>query len=170
MPAEPPHRHNGGPLSDDMAGKLWGHVRALEALDEQAQEIRDDQKARKELAKADGFDNNILTAIIKRRKVGQGETLAADHMVRLYEEALQDQGALPLEQTRITPAPTRKPLEQIARELHGQDLPPSEREDDAIAAARSLDETCRRNGTTATLSVNGEEVATFGGRRSAMFD
>jgi hypothetical protein len=55
-----PHRHNGGPLNDDDARKLWNHIRALENLEEQKADINLDVKARKELAKADGFDTNIV--------------------------------------------------------------------------------------------------------------
>jgi uncharacterized protein (UPF0335 family) len=124
MPKEPPHRHNGGPLSDDMAEKLWGHIRAMEIFEEQAQDIRDDIKARKELAKADGFDPNIMAAILKRRKNGAGETMLADQMTKIYEEALVDQGALPLEQTRITPAQRRRDVEEISQTIHGEDAPP----------------------------------------------
>lgn len=120
-----PHRHNGGPLSDEDARKLWGHIRALEVLDEQAQEIRDDTKARKDLAKADGFDTNIVAVIIKRRKIGAGETMAADSLMKLYEQALDEQGALPLEETR-RPRPERRTPDEIAQDLHGADLPEQE--------------------------------------------
>ncbi len=115
----PPNRHNNGPLSDDDARKLWGHVRALEVLEEQAQEVRDDVKARKELSKADGFDTNILAIIIKRRKIGNGESRAADTLTKLYEEALDEQGALPLEETRRT-RDQRRTTEEIAQDLHGE--------------------------------------------------
>jgi uncharacterized protein (UPF0335 family) len=163
---EPPHRHNGGPLSDEMAEKLWGHVRALEILEEQAQDIRDDVKARKGIAKADGFDSNILAAILKRRKNGHGETLAADTLTRIYEEALQDEGVLPLEQTRITPEQRRRDVEEIGQTLHGQSAPPMpEREDGVRAAAENLDQRARVAGATITMSVGGEKLATFGAER-----
>lgn len=119
---EPPHRHNGGPLSDDDARKLWDHVRALENLEEQQADIRLDISARKELAKADGFDKNVLAIILKRRKAGEGETRAADTLLQLYEEALREQGILPLEQTRA-PATPRRTTEQIAQDLHGEAAP-----------------------------------------------
>jgi uncharacterized protein (UPF0335 family) len=118
----PPHRHNGGPLNDDDARKLWNHIRALENLEEQKADLNLDVKARKELAKADGFDTNIVLAIVKRRKQGAGETNAADTLIRLYEEALEEQGALPLEQTR-THTPQRRSTEQVAQDLHGEDPP-----------------------------------------------
>jgi DNA segregation ATPase FtsK/SpoIIIE-like protein len=123
MAVEPPHRHNGGPLSDEDAEKLWGHVRALEVLGEQKAEIAEDEKARKALAKSDGFDTAILAAIIKRRKNGDGETKLADSLVRIYEEALEDQGALPLEQTKKPSQPPRSSVEEVAQRLHGQDAP-----------------------------------------------
>lgn len=119
--AEPMHRHNGGPLSEEDARKLWCHVRALEVLDEQMNEIREDRKVRKELAKKDSFDPNIVEAIIKRRKIGHGETRTADTLIKLYEEAMEDEGVLPLEQTRISPAP-RRDLEEISQDLHGTEL------------------------------------------------
>jgi uncharacterized protein (UPF0335 family) len=121
--APPPHRHNGGPLNDDDARKLWNHIRALENLEEQKADLNMDVKARKELAKADGFDTNILGVIVKRRKIGNGESRVADDLIRLYEEALEEQGALPLEQTR-TRHPQRRSTEQIAQDLHGEEAPP----------------------------------------------
>lgn len=139
MAKEPHHRHNGGPLSDEMAEKLWGHVRALEIFAEQKADIGEDEKARKALAKADGIDTNILAAIIKRRKLGAGETATADQLVRIYEEALEDQGALPLEQTRITPAP-RRTVEEIATETHGQDAPEMPERADPPAAIEPVDD------------------------------
>jgi DNA segregation ATPase FtsK/SpoIIIE-like protein len=126
MTVDSPNRHNGGPLSDDDGRKLWDHIRALEVLDEQAAEVRLDIKTRKELAKADGFDNNIIAAIIKRRKVGAGETKQADNLVQLYEEAIQEQGALPLEESKRA-APVRQSVEEIAEKLHQQDAPPNPR-------------------------------------------
>ena len=123
--AEAPHRHNGGPLSDEDAEKLWGHIRALEVLEEQKAEIADDQKARKALCKSDGFDTNIVAAIIKRRKQGQGEAAAADQILRIYEQALEDQGALPLEQTKQPATKPRSSVEEVAQRLHGQE-PPSD--------------------------------------------
>lgn len=118
----PPHRHNQGPLSDDDAKKLWNHVRALENLEEQKADLNLDIKARKELAKADGFDTNVVGAILKRRKAGHGETVAADTLVQLYEDALEEQGVLPLERTR-TATPQRRSTEQIAEDLHGEPPP-----------------------------------------------
>jgi uncharacterized protein (UPF0335 family) len=117
------HRHNGGPLSDDDARKLFDHVRACEILDEQMEEVREDRKARKALAKADGFDPNILEAIVKRRKLGQGETRVADSLIRLYEEALIEQGALPLEDSRRVEPPVRSSVEDISQRLHSQEPP-----------------------------------------------
>lgn len=124
--APPPHRHNGGPLNDEDARKLWDHIRALENLDEQAADIRLDIAARKELAKADGFDKNVLAAILKRRKAGEGETRVADDLLALYEDALREQGILPLEQTRTDHRP-RRSTEQIARDLHDEDAPENTR-------------------------------------------
>lgn len=124
---EPPHRHNGGPLNDDDARKLWNHIRALENLEEQKADLNLDVKARKEIAKADGFDTNILAVILKRRKSGAGQTFAADTLLKLYEEALEEQGALPLEQTRKQRLPERRSTEEIAEDLHGEEAPENTR-------------------------------------------
>ena len=115
--------HNGNGLSLEEQRKLWDHVRAREALNEQMDEVRLDISARKELIKADGFDVNMVEAIIKRRKAGEGETQKADSMIRIYEEGLREQGALPLEKTRTAAPPARRSLDEIAKNLHGQDLP-----------------------------------------------
>lgn len=119
--------HNGGGLGAEEARKLWDHVRALETLAEQKAEISEDEKCRKELAKADGFDTNIIAVILKRRKTGAGMTREADNLVWAYEAALEEQGALPLEATR-KPARTpeqRRTVEDIARDLHGEPPPDS---------------------------------------------
>ena len=163
MAKEPAHRHNGGPLSDDDRRKLWDHVRAREALNEQMEEVRLDISARKEIIKADGFDVNMVEMILKRRKAGEGETAAADSIIRIYEEGLRDQGALPLEQTRKPTAPVRRPLEDIARDLHGEDLPPMpEKLDPEVReAAERLNDLLKRNGATMTMG-SGENAVTFG--------
>jgi len=115
------HRHNGGPLNEDDARKLFNHIRAIEVIEEAEQDLRDDKKVRKELAKKDGFDAKILDAIVKRRKLGLGETRAADTLIKMYEEALDDEGVLPLEQTRIT-QPARRTLDEISQQTHGVEL------------------------------------------------
>jgi uncharacterized protein (UPF0335 family) len=116
-------RHNGGPLNDDDARKLWDHIRALEVLDEQKADIALDISARKDLAKKDGFDTNILAVILKRWKAGQGETRAADSLLRLYEEALAEQKVLPLEETKRPREAGRRSVDEIAEALHGEDAP-----------------------------------------------
>lgn len=164
MPAEPLHRHNGGPLSDEDRRKLWDHVRAMEVLDEQAIEVRLDIAARKSLAKQDGFDTNMIAVILKRRKAAEGETRAADDMIRVYKDGLRDQGALPLEQTR-KPATPRRPLQDIAEDLHGEALPdmPERPDREVRAAAAELDRLARESGGTITLRTgDGEHIATFG--------
>jgi len=147
-------RGNGGPLNDDAAAKLWGHVRAFEVLDAQMQEIRDDVAARKDLAKADGFDNNILQVILKRRKVGAGQTREADNLVKLYEEALIEQGALPLEETnRLSRQPEdRRSPDEIAESLHGAALDP----------AAELRRLAAKMGATISMRVGDEEIVIAG--------
>jgi DNA segregation ATPase FtsK/SpoIIIE-like protein len=129
--------HNGNGLSLEEQRKLWDHVRAREALNEQMEEVRMDIAARKDLMKADGFDVNMVEAILKRRKAGEGETRKADDMIRIYEEGLREQGALPLEKTRTAAPPARRSLEDIARELHGEDLPDMPERPDIADYARA---------------------------------
>jgi len=113
-------RHNGGPLNEDDAKKLWGHIRAIETLNEQIEEVKLDVKERKDLAKKDGFDTKILEAVVKRRKIGHGETTQADELIKLYEQALEEQKALPLEQTQKRRTPEdRRTVEEIDEDLHG---------------------------------------------------
>jgi uncharacterized protein (UPF0335 family) len=165
---EPKHRHNGGPLSDEDRRKFWAHIRALEVLEEQKADIMLDVKCRKELAKADGFDTNIMGVVLKRRKAGEGETLTADALLQLYEDALRDQGVMPLEQTR-QPTPPRRTVEEIADQLHGEPPPPMPEKaaDGVMDAARALDDLARKNGATMTVTGGGTTVR-FGG--GGMFD
>ena len=155
MSASHPHGHNGTGLSPEEQRKLWDHIRALEVLNEQMDEVRLDIKARKELAKGDGFDNNILQVILKRRKAGEGETNAADNLLRMYEDALREQGVLPLEQTRKATTPPRRPLDEIAEDLHGEELPdmPERPDPDVIGAVRNLDQRLREDGASMTIGA-----------------
>ncbi len=135
-------RYNGqdGPtlLEAENARKLWNHIRALEALEEQKAEIAEDIKCRKEIVKNDGFDNNIVGVILKRRKAGEGMTLAADNLLSLYETALKDQGALPLEQTRRTRQAEERPsIAEVSERLHG---PVALSEEDAVVIPAKEDE------------------------------
>lgn len=164
MSASHPHGHNGDGLSPEEQRKLWDHIRALEVLNEQMDEVRLDIKSRKELAKGDGFDNNILQVILKRRKAGEGETNAADNLLRMYEEALREQGVLPLEQTRRPSAAPRRPLDEIAEDLHGEELPemPERPDPEVRDAVKAMDDLCRSTGATATIMHDGEPIVTFG--------
>lgn len=107
-------------LDNDQAGKLWNHVRYLEGKEEEAQDIRDDVAERKKLAKADGFDPNIIGAILKRRKLGAGQTREADNLVQMYEEAIAEAGALPREETK-GPGADRRTAEEIDRHFGRDD-------------------------------------------------
>jgi uncharacterized protein (UPF0335 family) len=112
--ASPDRRHNGGPLDDDDARKLWNHIRALESLEETKADLNLDIKTRKELAKADGFDTNIVGVILKRRKQGYGATAAADSLIRLYEEALEEQRALPLASVTVVRFEPQEPPAELS--------------------------------------------------------
>ena len=79
-------------MDHETSTKLFNHVRALDALDEQKSELQDDIKQRTELLKADGFDPDVTKAIRKRRKAGVGQTMAFDALVEEYEDALREKG------------------------------------------------------------------------------
>lgn len=147
-----------GRLSTDEQQKLWNHIRALENLEEQKNDLNLDIKARKELAKADGFDTNIVAVILKRRKAGEGQTLAADNLLRLYEEALEAQGILPLERTRTQHTP-RRSTEQVANDLHGEDPPenvrPTQTMSDAVGDYREHLKEMDAKGIGVSMSVGG---------------
>lgn len=168
MPKEPPHRHNGGPMSDEMRLKFWNHMRALEVLDEQKADIALDIKVRKELVKTDGLDVNIVEAVRKRRKLGEGECRTADQMIAIYEEALRDQGALPLEQTRDR-TPVRRTTDEIAQELHGEPMPELDGETVKDAAA-ALEKLARGAGVTMTLEAGGHAVRFGDGAHETPFE
>lgn len=85
-------------LGDNRARALFEHIRALERLQEAIDDARGDYNERKAIVKEDGFDNNVVAAILKRRKNGEGQTMAFDEMLRDYEEAIEEQRKLPLEQ------------------------------------------------------------------------
>lgn len=123
----PANRHGVGGnsgLDAEQQRQLWNHVRALEVLEELKADVAEDIKARKAIIKNDGFDTNIVAVIMKRRKAGEGQTLAADSLLELYEAALKDQGALPLEKTRKAPeAEERRDVAQVAEDLHGEPAP-----------------------------------------------
>lgn len=110
-------------LDSEQQRKLWDHVRYLENQEQAAQDIRDDVAERKKLAKSDGFDPNILAAVIKRRKLGKGQTRQADSLVRMYEQALEDAGVKPIEDARPRrEADERRSLEEIDQALHGDSM------------------------------------------------
>lgn len=123
----PPNRHGVGgnsSLDEEQQHKLWNHIRALEVLDGLKADIAEDIKTRKEIAKGDGFDVNIIGVVLKRRKAGEGQTSAADSLLQLYEAALREQKALPLEQTRRPPeADDRRTAGEVAEDLHGEPPP-----------------------------------------------
>ncbi len=88
-------------LGDNRATALFNHIRALESLQEVKDEAAADYNERKKLAKEDGFDTNVVAAILKRRKNGEGQTQAFDDLLRDYEDAIEAQKKLPLDQREV---------------------------------------------------------------------
>ncbi|WP_169542524.1 GapR family DNA-binding domain-containing protein [Sphingomonas baiyangensis] len=84
-------------LGDNRASALYNHIRSLERLQEAKDEAAQDFNERKKLAKEDGFDTNVIAAILKRRKNGEGQTQAFDDLLRVYEDAIEEQKSLPLD-------------------------------------------------------------------------
>jgi DNA segregation ATPase FtsK/SpoIIIE-like protein len=78
-------------LGNNRAAILFAHVKALEALQEVKDDAAADYNERKNLAKEDGFDTNVLAAILKRRKNGKGQSMAFDDLLREYEDAVATQ-------------------------------------------------------------------------------
>lgn len=72
------------------AEALYQHVRALEGLQEAKDEAAADYNERKALVKEDGFDTNIVAAILKRRKSGKGQTATFDQLLSEYEDMIAD--------------------------------------------------------------------------------
>lgn len=85
-------------LGDNRASALFNHIRHLEKLQEAKDEAAADYNERKKLAKEDGFDTNVIAAILKRRKNGEGQTVAFDELLREYEDAIEEQKKLPLDE------------------------------------------------------------------------
>ncbi len=111
-------------LDPEQQRKLWNHIKALEILAAQKKDIAEDEKQRKAIAKEDGFDVGIIAVVLKHRAAGEGQVHAADSMLELYEAALREQKALPLEQTRRPPeADARRTIEEVAEDLHGEPPP-----------------------------------------------
>ena len=72
------------------AEALYQHILSLERLQEAKDEAGADFNERKKLVKEDGFDTNVVAAILKRRKNGQGQTVAFDQLLAEYEDMLED--------------------------------------------------------------------------------
>ena len=83
-------------LTSNRAAALYNHIRALEKLQEAKDDAAADYNQRKALAKEDGFDTNVMAAILKRRKNGEGQTLAFDELLREYEQFIEDAKEQPL--------------------------------------------------------------------------
>lgn len=83
-------------IGNNRAAALYAHLLALEKIQEAKDDAAADYNERKKIAKEDGFDTNVLEAIKKRRKNGEGQTIAFDRLLREYEEAIEVQRDVPL--------------------------------------------------------------------------
>ncbi len=86
---------NDMPIGKNHAAVLHDHVLSLEQKAEAIDDARADFNERIAMAKADGFDTNIVKAILKRRKQGEGATQRYDDLLQEYEDALAEQKRLP---------------------------------------------------------------------------
>ncbi len=82
-------------IGNNHAAVLHDHVLSLEQKAEAIDDARGEFNERLAMAKADGFDTNVLKAILKRRKQGDGATRAFDDLLQEYEDALAEQKRLP---------------------------------------------------------------------------
>lgn len=76
-------------IGHNRARVLFDHVLALERLQVDKDEAATDFNVRVGLAKEDGFDTNVVKAILKRRKNGDGQTMAFDELLRDYEDLIE---------------------------------------------------------------------------------
>ncbi|AYJ85749.1 DUF2312 domain-containing protein [Sphingomonas paeninsulae] len=114
-------------IGNNRATALFHHIRALENLQEVKDEAASDFNERKKLCKEDGFDTNVVTAILKRRKNGEGQTLAFDDLLREYEEAIEEERRFPGFTVRVVdPEPPRE--EQYDVEPDREQAPPPSEE------------------------------------------
>jgi uncharacterized protein (UPF0335 family) len=75
-------------VSDNTDERLQLHVEALENLLEEKKGISDDIKDRYALLKADGYDKQVVAAVLKRRAIERAKVEEFDQLVETYEAAL----------------------------------------------------------------------------------
>lgn len=79
------------PLTRDQAEKLYEHIRAIEDLEGDVKEIRDDITERKKLVTESlPVQKDVLDFVLKRRKHSKGELCNFDTMLQLVEEAVAE--------------------------------------------------------------------------------
>jgi uncharacterized protein (UPF0335 family) len=83
-----PH-HDARPLTTEEGQQLYEHIRAIEALEEEKQEIADDISERKTLCcERLPINKDVLQFVLKRRKAGRSTCGNFDSMLELVEEAI----------------------------------------------------------------------------------
>lgn len=124
---------------NNRATALFGHIQALEWLQEAKDEAGADFNERKALAKEDGFDTNVLGAILKRRKNGEGQTRQFDEILQDYELQIEQQERAAAARSEPGRASTNPPQEeannQESNDMKKFDDTPEQAEDQAAAAA-----------------------------------
>jgi len=77
---------------------LRNYIERIEALEEDKKAIGEDLAEVYQEAKSDGYDNVVMKAVVKRRKMSDGDRLAADELLATYEANLVQQMDLPLDE------------------------------------------------------------------------
>lgn len=75
-------------VGNNSAGAIKAYIDRVEKLEEEKAAIATDIKEVYAEAKGNGFDTKTLREIIKRRRMDADERAERDHMLELYEKAL----------------------------------------------------------------------------------
>jgi hypothetical protein len=82
--------HDARPLTDEEAQQLYGHIRAVEGLIAERDDINQDINERKTLCcEVLPINRDVFDFVIKRRKAGRGTCGNFDSMLELVEEGIQ---------------------------------------------------------------------------------
>ncbi len=79
-------------LQNDKSKKLAGFIASLEQVAGEKAELAEAENAILKEVTGEGFDKNVVKMILKRRKLGDGQTAVIDDLVASYEAAIKRQG------------------------------------------------------------------------------
>lgn len=79
-------------LQNDKSKKLAGFIASLEQVAREKADLAEAENAILKEVTGEGFDKNVVKMILKRRKLGAGQTAVIDDLVASYEAAIKRQG------------------------------------------------------------------------------